>query len=71
MSKITLPIAELKPALTGLAKVLNRHASLPVLSHIKIERTSDGWIALTATDLDHFATVRLEQPAPGEHARPL
>lgn len=66
MSKITLPIAELKPALTGLAKVLNKHASLPVLSNIKIERTGDGWIALTATDLDHFATVRLEQPAQGE-----
>ena len=65
MSTITLPIAELKPALTGLAKILNRHASLPVLNHIKIERTGDGWIALTATDLDHFATVRLEQPAQG------
>ncbi|MEA3212307.1 MAG: hypothetical protein QOE70_5364 [Chthoniobacter sp.] len=66
MSPIALPIAELKPALTGLAKVINRHSALPVLNHLKIERTSDGWVALTATDLDHFVTVRLEQPAPGD-----
>jgi DNA polymerase III sliding clamp (beta) subunit (PCNA family) len=65
MSKIALPIAELKPALTGLAKVLNRKTTLPVLSHLKIERTKDGWIALTGTDLDRYATVRLEQPAEG------
>ena len=49
MSKITLPIAELKPALTGLAKVINRHSALPILNHIKMERTKDGWIALTAS----------------------
>lgn len=66
MSTIALPIAELKPALTGLAKILNKHASLPILSNIKLERNGDGWIALTATDLDHFATVRREQPAQGE-----
>jgi DNA polymerase III sliding clamp (beta) subunit (PCNA family) len=63
MSPIALPIAELKPALTGLAKVINRHCALPVLNHIKIERTKDGWIGLTATDLDQYVTVRLEQPA--------
>ena len=42
MNPITLPIAELKPALTGLGKIINRHAKLPVLTHIKIERTKDG-----------------------------
>jgi DNA polymerase III sliding clamp (beta) subunit (PCNA family) len=66
MSKIALPIAELKPALIGLGKVINKRCTLPVLSHIKIERTKDGWIALTSTDLDSFVTVRLEQPSDGE-----
>lgn len=66
MSKLTLPIAELKPALTGLGKIIAKRTTLPVLSHLKIERTKDGWIALTATDLDSFITVRLEQPSEGE-----
>lgn len=66
MNNIALPLAELKPALTGLGKVLAKRAALPVLSHIKVERTKDGWIALTATDLDSFATVRMEQPSTGE-----
>jgi DNA polymerase III sliding clamp (beta) subunit (PCNA family) len=65
MNPITLPIAELKPALAGLSKVLNPKASLPVLHHVKIERTSDGWIALTSSDLDRFVTMRLEHPAEG------
>ena len=66
MSKIALPIAELKPALTGLGKVINRRCPLPVLSHVKIERTKDGWIALTGTDIDSFVTARLEQPSDGD-----
>ena len=66
MNKITLPIAELKPALAGLGKIVSKRCTLPVLNHIKIERTTDGWIALTGTDLDHFVTVRLEQPSTGE-----
>ena len=56
MSKITLPISELKSALTGLGKIIAKRTTLPVLNHIKIERTKDGWTALTATDLDHFIT---------------
>jgi len=66
MSKITLPIAELKPALIGLGKIIAKRTTLPVFNHLKIERTKDGWIALTSTDLDHFITVRLEQPSDGE-----
>ena len=65
MQPITLPIAELKPALAGIGKVINPRATLPVLHHIKVERTSDGWIALTGTDLDRFITVRFEHPAEG------
>jgi len=66
MSPIALPIAELKPALLGLGKIIAKRTTLPVLNHLKIERTKEGWIALTATDLDHFITVRLEQPSEGE-----
>ena len=66
MSKIALPINELKPALTGLGKIIAKRCTLPVLNHIKIERTTDGWLALTGTDLDSFVTCRLEQPSTGE-----
>ena len=65
MNPITLPIAELKPALAGLGKLINPRATLPVLHHVKVERTADGWIALTGTDLDRFVTMRLEHPAAG------
>jgi DNA polymerase III sliding clamp (beta) subunit (PCNA family) len=63
---IVLPVAELKPALMGLGKIIGKRTTLPVLSNIKIERTKDGWVALTATDLDRCVTVRLEQPGEGE-----
>jgi DNA polymerase III sliding clamp (beta) subunit (PCNA family) len=66
MSPFALPIAELKPALAGLSKVIAKRGTLPVLGNIKLERTKDGWIALTGTDLDHHVTVRLEQPGTGE-----
>jgi DNA polymerase III sliding clamp (beta) subunit (PCNA family) len=65
MKSITLPIAELKPALIGLGKVINSRATLPILNHVKVERTSDGWIALTGTDPDRFVTMRLEHPTEG------
>lgn len=68
MKPIPLPTAELKTALTGISKIIQRRPTLPVLGFVKIERNSEGWIALTATDLDRFATVRLEQPAVGEPA---
>lgn len=57
---IVLPVAELKPALLGLGKIIGKRITLPVLGHIKIERTKDGWVALTATDLDRCVTVRME-----------
>ncbi len=65
MKPITLPVAELKSALTGLGKVLPGRSALAILNHLKVERTHDGWIALTSTDLDRWATVRLEHPAEG------
>ena len=65
MNPISLPVAELKPALVGLGKVINSRSTLPVLQYVKVERTSEGWVALTSTDLDRFVTVRLEQPSTG------
>lgn len=65
MIPITLPVAELKSALTGLGKVIPSKSNLAVLQHVKVERTPEGWIALTTTDLDRFATMRLEHPAEG------
>ena len=66
MSNIQLPIAELKPALAGLGKCIGRSSTLPVLRMVRIEKTKDGWVTLTSTDLDSFITVRLEQPVEGE-----
>ena len=62
---INLPVAELKPALIGLGKVISRKSTLPVLQNVKVDKTKDGVVALTATDLDSFVSVRLEQPAAG------
>jgi len=50
MSKITLPVAELKPALTGFGKIISRRITLPVLGALRIERTSQGWITVTGTE---------------------
>jgi DNA polymerase III sliding clamp (beta) subunit (PCNA family) len=66
MIPITLPVAELKSALTGLSKVIHSRTTTPGLQCIKLERTTEGWIALTTTDQDHFITVRLEQPSTGD-----
>jgi len=62
---IALPIAELPPPRSGLGHEINPRFTLPALHPLKIERTNDGWIALTGTDLDRFITMRLEQPAEG------
>jgi len=68
MNPIKLPIAELKPALVGLGKIISRRTTLPVLGHVLIQRHADGLTTLTATDLDSTVRVRLEQPATGEPA---
>lgn len=66
MNPIELPIGELKQALTGFAKIIARTPTLPILNKLLVNRDSDGWITLTATDLESFATVRLEIPSQGE-----
>jgi len=52
---LELPLAQWKTALTGLGKVVNKRASLPVLSAIRADREAGG-LALTATDLDRTLT---------------
>jgi len=71
MNPIHLPVAELKPALLGLGKVLRSRPTPPVLGQILIERSPDGWITLSATDLDHHLSVRLEHPDSGPALRQL
>jgi DNA polymerase III sliding clamp (beta) subunit (PCNA family) len=66
MNPILLPMAELKPALVGLGKIIGRRMTLPVLSHVRIERTPAGRIELAVTDLDTAAIVQIETPAQGE-----
>ena len=62
-SIIKLPVSELKNALSGFTKVVPRSTTLPVLGMIHVARDRQGWVYLTATDLDTFLTLRLEAPA--------
>jgi DNA polymerase III sliding clamp (beta) subunit (PCNA family) len=66
MNPITIAVAELKPALAGLNKVVAKRTTLPVLGCVRIERTREGRIELTGTDLDHSATVQLDTADQGE-----
>ena len=43
MKPITLPMAELKPALTGLGKLIQKSHGLPVLKTIKVARNPNYW----------------------------
>jgi DNA polymerase III sliding clamp (beta) subunit (PCNA family) len=64
--EVKLPVSELKSLLPALAKVLNRHSSLPVLQHIHLQRSADGVVQLQVTNLDAFAACRLATVQPGE-----
>ncbi len=71
-STIKLPVAELKTAINGFTKVISRKSTLPVLQSVCVERDHQGWVHLTATDLDTFLSLRLEAPAQaGEPVRCL
>ena len=63
---IELPVAEWKTALTGLAKVISKRTSLPVLEHLRVTRTVAGAVTLQATDLDVTCTYQAAQPNAGE-----
>lgn len=60
--KLLLPRNELKDALTGLTKVVNTRASLPILSHVRLDAGRN--IRLTGTDLDQTLTYTLNGSTP-------
>jgi len=55
---ISLSIADLKPALTGLAKVVSNKSSLPCLKCIRVDATPES-VSLSGTGLDVYARVTL------------
>jgi len=70
MNKITLPVSELKKALSGLTKVISKRAVLPVLQHVRVEQLSDGALTISATDLEAFTSYQFEQGGEG-NAEPI
>lgn len=67
-NEIILPSGELKSALAGLGKVVSKTHSLPIIQSVKISRDNTGKVSIQATDLDCFATVRLDQPQEGNQS---
>lgn len=53
--KLLVPRAELKEAVSGLARVINPRAQLSVLTHVRID-AHDDTLSLTGTDLSKTAT---------------
>jgi len=68
---IQLPVGELKTALPGLAKIIGRKTTLPVLSAVKVARDKCGVITLQSTDLDSTATFTLKEQNDGPAAQLL
>jgi DNA polymerase III sliding clamp (beta) subunit (PCNA family) len=66
MHSITLPMAELKPALAGLGKIIGKRSALPVLGYVRIARTQEGHLELSGTDLQHSVTALLPGSDQGE-----
>ena len=66
MNVIKFNVGILKTVLSGFAKVIGRKTTLPILSHIKVDRSDTGNIRLQVTDLDVWASYRLEEVQPSE-----
>ena len=60
---LLIPRSELKEALTGLSKVFNQRANLPILSHLRLEADGKS-VTLTGTDLNQVATYEIKCDAP-------
>lgn len=58
---LTLPRAELDRALSHLARIVERHNTIPILGNIRLA-LSGGALTLTATDLDIEARAELAAP---------
>ncbi|MCB1064709.1 MAG: hypothetical protein KDN20_17545 [Verrucomicrobiae bacterium] len=54
---------DLKPAITGLGKLINTRSKLPALQYVKVEAKDRDTLRLTATDLS--LTLSVEVPAKG------
>jgi len=65
-TEIEIPVAELKSVLPGLAKIVGRSTTLPVLNCIKVTLDAEKqFVSLQANNLDEIATVRLPNAATG------
>jgi DNA polymerase III sliding clamp (beta) subunit (PCNA family) len=60
MKTLELPVGELKSALAGLGKVIAARPSVPILGHVRIEPDGADAVCLHGTDLDAFATCRIQ-----------
>lgn len=52
-------LRDLRPALEGVAKVVRRKVTLPILGTIKVELSTSHTVCLTVTDLDVFFSIEV------------
>jgi DNA polymerase III sliding clamp (beta) subunit (PCNA family) len=65
MNILTFSVFELKLALSGLGKLINRHTTLPVLQHLRVIRDGAGLVSLHAHELDSSLCYQFSQPLAG------
>jgi hypothetical protein len=65
-ANIEIPVADLKPVLPGLSKIVSKRASLPVLGCVKLTLNPDRTLHIQANDLDQIVTARLNKPFTGK-----
>ncbi len=63
--KLLLPRSELKEALTGLSKVINQRASIPILACVRLDAEGQT-VLLTGTSIDQTASyaITVAEPVP-------
>lgn len=66
-TEIEIPVSELKPALPGLARIIGRSSTLPVLQCVRVTLNQDDerHVHLQAHNLEEIATLRLPHSANG------
>jgi DNA polymerase III sliding clamp (beta) subunit (PCNA family) len=64
-TNVEIPVADLKFVLPGLAKVVSKKTSLPVLSCVKVTLNPDRTLHIQANNLDQILTARLTKPFKG------
>jgi DNA polymerase III sliding clamp (beta) subunit (PCNA family) len=63
MKELQLSVPEFKAALAGFNKLVSHGVTLPILGCIRVQPSPEG-VSLQVTDLDSFATCRLDAVAP-------